>query len=38
LGGEIARAASAIGNAVKLVILGITILVFVGLLLSILGN
>lgn len=35
LGGEIARAASAIGNAVKLVILGITILVFVGLLLSI---
>jgi subfamily B ATP-binding cassette protein MsbA len=35
LGGEIARAANAIGNAVKLVILGITILVFVGLLLSI---
>ncbi|WP_089129396.1 ABC transporter ATP-binding protein [Tolypothrix sp. NIES-4075] len=35
LGGEIARAASAIGNAVKLVILGITILVFVGFLLSI---
>ncbi len=35
LGGETARAASAIGSAVKLVILGITILVFVGLLLSI---
>lgn len=35
LGGEIGRAASAIGTTVKLVILGITILVFVGLLLSI---
>ncbi|MBW4642341.1 MAG: ABC transporter ATP-binding protein/permease [Goleter apudmare HA4340-LM2] len=35
LGGETARAASAIGSAVKLVILVITILVFVGLLLSI---
>ncbi|MFH7027684.1 MAG: ATP-binding cassette domain-containing protein [Heteroscytonema crispum UTEX LB 1556] len=35
LGGEIARAASAIGGAIRLVILGITILVFVGLLLSI---
>ena len=35
LGGEVARTASAIGNVVKLVILGITILVFVGLLLSI---
>ncbi|MBN3899294.1 MAG: ABC transporter ATP-binding protein [Nostoc sp. NOS(2021)] len=35
LGGEIGRAASAIGSTVKLVILGITILVFVGLLLSI---
>ncbi|MBH8572994.1 ABC transporter ATP-binding protein [Nostocaceae cyanobacterium CENA369] len=35
LGGEIGRAATAIGNTVKLVILGITILVFVGLLLSI---
>jgi ATP-binding cassette, subfamily B, bacterial MsbA len=35
LGGEISRAASAIGGSVKLVILGITILVFVGLLLSI---
>jgi subfamily B ATP-binding cassette protein MsbA len=35
LGGETARAASAIGSAVKLVILGITILVFVGLLISI---
>lgn len=35
LGGEVARTASAIGNAVKLVILGITTLVFVGLLLSI---
>ncbi|MEH2245783.1 ATP-binding cassette domain-containing protein [Nostoc sp.] len=35
LGGEIARAASAIGSIVKIVILGITILVFVGLLLSI---
>ncbi|MCM0589422.1 MAG: ABC transporter ATP-binding protein [Gloeotrichia echinulata CP02] len=35
LGGETARAATAIGSAVKLVILAITILVFVGLLLSI---
>ncbi|NMG08147.1 ABC transporter ATP-binding protein [Brasilonema sp. UFV-L1] len=35
LGGEISRAASAVGNSIKLVILGITILVFVGLLLSI---
>jgi subfamily B ATP-binding cassette protein MsbA len=35
LGGEIGRAASAIGTTVKIVILGITILVFVGLLLSI---
>ncbi|BAZ53819.1 ABC transporter-related protein [Nostoc sp. NIES-4103] len=35
LGGEIGRAATAIGNTVKLIILGITILVFVGLLLSI---
>jgi ATP-binding cassette, subfamily B, bacterial MsbA len=35
LGGEINRAASAIGNAVKLVILGMTILVFIGFLLSI---
>jgi ATP-binding cassette, subfamily B, bacterial MsbA len=35
LGGETARAASAIGSAVKLFIIGITILVFVGLLLSI---
>ncbi|MEH2436915.1 MAG: ATP-binding cassette domain-containing protein [Nostoc sp.] len=35
LGGEIGRAASAIGSTVKIVILGITILVFVGLLLSI---
>ncbi len=35
LGGETARAASAIGNAVRLVILVITILVFVCLLLSI---
>lgn len=35
LGGEINRAASAIGNIVKLIILVITILVFVGLLLSI---
>jgi subfamily B ATP-binding cassette protein MsbA len=35
LGGEINRAATAIGNAVKLVILGMTILVFIGLLLSI---
>ncbi len=35
LGGETGRAASAIGSAVKLVILTITILVFVGFLLSI---
>ncbi|MDF5720716.1 MAG: ABC transporter ATP-binding protein [Rhizonema sp. PD37] len=35
LGGEIGRATSAIGNTVKLIILAITILVFVGLLLSI---
>jgi len=35
IGGEIGRSATAIGNIVKLVILGITILVFVGLLLSI---
>jgi ATP-binding cassette, subfamily B, bacterial MsbA len=35
LGGETARAANAIGSAIKLVILTITILVFVGLLLSI---
>ncbi|MEH1842039.1 MAG: ATP-binding cassette domain-containing protein [Nostoc sp.] len=35
LGGEIGRAASAIASTVKIVILGITILVFVGLLLSI---
>ncbi|BBD67454.1 ABC transporter-related protein [Nostoc commune NIES-4072] len=35
LGGEIGRAASAIGSTVKIVILAITILVFVGLLLSI---
>ncbi|MEH2313070.1 MAG: ABC transporter ATP-binding protein [Nostoc sp.] len=35
LGGEISRAASAIGGTVKIVILGITILVFVSLLLSI---
>jgi ATP-binding cassette, subfamily B, bacterial MsbA len=35
LGGETSRAASAIGNAIKLVVLVITILVFVGLLLSI---
>lgn len=35
LGGEIGRAATAIGSTVKLIILGITILVFVGLLLSI---
>jgi ATP-binding cassette, subfamily B, bacterial MsbA len=35
LGGEIGRAASAVGNTIKLVILVITILVFVGLLLSI---
>ncbi|MEH2279027.1 MAG: ABC transporter ATP-binding protein [Nostoc sp.] len=35
LGGEIGRAASAIGSTVKIVILGITILVFVSLLLSI---
>ncbi|OUL20099.1 ABC transporter ATP-binding protein [Nostoc sp. 106C] len=35
LGGEIGRAASAIGNTIRVIILGITILVFVGLLLSI---
>lgn len=35
LGGEIGRAATAIGSIVKLIILGITIIVFVGLLLSI---
>ncbi|TBR60583.1 ABC transporter ATP-binding protein [Westiellopsis prolifica IICB1] len=35
LGGEIGRAATTISNSVKLVILGITILVFVGLLISI---
>lgn len=35
LGGEVARAASAIGNTIKLIILIITILVFVALLLSI---
>ncbi|MBL1200679.1 MAG: ATP-binding cassette domain-containing protein [Nostoc sp. ZfuVER08] len=35
LGGEIGRAASALGSIVKIVVLGITILVFVGLLLSI---
>ncbi|BDI14984.1 hypothetical protein ANSO36C_07860 [Nostoc cf. commune SO-36] len=35
LGGEIGRSATAIGSTVKLVILGITILVFVGILLSI---
>ncbi len=35
LGGEISRAASTIGNTIKLIILGITILIFVGLLLSI---
>ncbi|BAY07384.1 ATP-binding cassette domain-containing protein [Calothrix sp. NIES-2098] len=35
LGGETGRAASAVGSTVKLIILGITILVFVGLLLSI---
>lgn len=35
LGGEIGRAASAVGTTVRLIILGITILVFVGLLLSI---
>ncbi|BAY48234.1 ABC transporter-related protein [Scytonema sp. HK-05] len=35
LGGELGRATSAIGNTVKLIVLGITILVFVGLLLSI---
>lgn len=35
LGGEIGRAATAIGNTFKLVTLGITILVFIGLLLSI---
>ncbi|MBR8834094.1 MAG: ABC transporter ATP-binding protein [Stigonema ocellatum SAG 48.90 = DSM 106950] len=35
IGGEIAHACSAIGNVIKTVIVGITILVFVGLLLSI---
>ncbi|MDJ0616920.1 MAG: ABC transporter ATP-binding protein [Calothrix sp. MO_192.B10] len=35
IGGEIARTASAIGNVMRLIILVITILVFVGLLLSI---
>ncbi len=35
LGGEIGRAASAIGSTVRIVILGITVLVFVSLLLSI---
>ncbi|MEH2248587.1 ATP-binding cassette domain-containing protein [Nostoc sp.] len=35
LGGEISRAASAIGSVIKLIILAITILVFVALLLSI---
>ncbi|MBW4636251.1 MAG: ATP-binding cassette domain-containing protein [Iphinoe sp. HA4291-MV1] len=35
LGGEVSRAASAVGNTIKLIILGITILVFVGVLLSI---
>ncbi len=35
LGGEIGRAATAIGSIVKLIIIGITIIVFVGLLLSI---
>ncbi|MEA5506580.1 ABC transporter ATP-binding protein [Halotia wernerae UHCC 0503] len=35
LGGEISRAASAISNAIRSIILGITILVFIGLLLSI---
>ncbi|MBO3461926.1 ABC transporter ATP-binding protein/permease [Aetokthonos hydrillicola Thurmond2011] len=35
LGGEIARAASAIGNVIKTVIVAITILVFIALLLSI---
>jgi ATP-binding cassette, subfamily B, bacterial MsbA len=35
LGGEISRAASAISNTIRLIILGITILVFIGLLLSI---
>ncbi|AKG21018.1 ATP-binding cassette domain-containing protein [Calothrix sp. 336/3] len=35
LGGELGRAASAIGGAIKLVIVGITILVFIGLLISI---
>ncbi len=35
LGGELGRAASTIGSTVKLIILGITILVFVGFLLSI---
>ncbi len=35
LGGEISRAASSISNTIRLIILGITILVFIGLLLSI---
>ncbi|MHC5833005.1 MAG: ABC transporter transmembrane domain-containing protein, partial [Nostoc sp.] len=35
LGGEISRAASAIGGVIRLIILAITILVFVALLLSI---
>ena len=35
IGGEVSRTASAIGNVIKLIILVITILVFVGLLLSI---
>ena len=35
LGGEIARAASALGSTIKLVIISITILVFIGFLLSI---
>ncbi|MDF5737323.1 MULTISPECIES: ATP-binding cassette domain-containing protein [unclassified Nostoc] len=35
LGGEISRTATAIGNIIRLIILGITILVFVALLLSI---
>jgi ATP-binding cassette, subfamily B, bacterial MsbA len=35
LGGEVGRAATAIGSTVRIIILGITILVFVGILLSI---
>ncbi|WP_017746409.1 ABC transporter ATP-binding protein [Scytonema hofmannii] len=35
LGGEVARAASAVGNLIKVAVLVITILIFVGLLLSI---